>query len=244
MEAGARVVGVHLGDVARAARALEGERVAVRRRGRAPDPVDRAGALEHRADHVRRTRVGIGRHRGSAGANEPGGVVVDPLLRLRERSLGQPRLGVAAGVAQVVEQHDGVLGELDLAADVFLAEVLVLAVAPAGDRVQPEAVLGGREEVIAVAARPAVAVAHVDHDRCVLQGGLDPRPGRVGRRDHGDVGRVAPRDPGGFVGLRAEAVGHAGPDRADDDDDFRRARCSGDDGNHNSRHQQRREKAG
>ena len=188
--------------------------------------------------------MGIGRHRGSAGSNEPGGVVVDPQLRLRERPLGQPRLGVAAGVAQVVEQHDGVLGELDLVADILLAEVLVPAVADAGNRVQAEAVLCGREEVIAVAARPAVAVTHVDHDRGVLQGGLDPRPGRVGRRDHGDVGRVAPGDPGGLVGLRAEAVGHAGPDRADDDDDFRMACGGGDDGNHNSRHQQRREKAG
>ena len=119
----------------------------------------------------------------------------------------------------MVKQHDGVLGQLDLVADVLLAEVLVAAVADAGDRVQPEVVLGWREEVVAVAARPAVAVTHVDHDRCVLQGGLDPRPGRVGR-DHGDVGRVPPGDPGGLVGLRAEAVGHAGPDRADDDDDF------------------------
>ena len=59
-----------------------------------------------------------------AGADEPGGVVVDALDRQSTRPSGRPGLGVAAGVAQVVEQHDGVGREPDVV-DRRLAEVLV-----------------------------------------------------------------------------------------------------------------------
>ena len=108
--------------------------------------------------------MALGDDRRRAGLDEAGGVVVDPLLADLERPLGQPGLGVAARVAEVAEDDDRVLGELDLAADPRLAEVLV-GVAGAGVGVEPQAVLGRRRELVAVPAWPAVAVAEVDDDR-------------------------------------------------------------------------------
>ena len=76
-----------------------------------------------------------------------------------------------------------------------LAEVLVGAVVAAGDRVEPEAVLGRRVERVAVAARPAVAVAQVDDDRGAVDGALDGGPGGVRRVDLDDLGAGLARRP-------------------------------------------------
>ena len=117
---------------------------------------------EDRSNHVVRARPGLGDDRRRTGADEARRVVVDPLLGLIERPLGKARLGIAAGVAQVIEEHDSVLCELDFPRDRCLAEVLMAVVAAARDGVQSEAVLADGIERIAIAARPAVAVAHVD----------------------------------------------------------------------------------
>ena len=131
---------------------------------RAPDLLDRELAPEERADVVGGPHVGLGDHGPGTRADEPGGVVVDPLDRHRLGPLGQPGLAVAARVAQVAEDDDRVGRELEVL-DRGLAEILVRAVITAGDRVEPEAVLGRRIERAAVRARPAVAVAEVDDDR-------------------------------------------------------------------------------
>ena len=88
---------------------------------------------------------------------------------------------------------------------IALAEVLVGRVAAAGLRVQAEAVLGRREERVAVLARPAVAVAHVDHERGALERVPDRRPRRVRRVELDDVRRVVPGDGCRGACLRAVA---------------------------------------
>ena len=131
-----------------------------------------------------------------------------------ERPFRQPRLGQAAGVAEVVQQHDRVLRELDRGGDPPLPEVLMRVVAAPRGRVEAEAVLGRRVERVAVRAGPAVAMAHVDDQRRALERGLDRRPRGVGGVDLGHVGRVLPGDRGGGSGLGAIAVrgGAGGPD--------------------------------
>jgi hypothetical protein len=219
VEAGRRRVRVHLGDVAGAAEALEAQQVAVVGRGAAPDPVDGALAGEERLDVVRRPHVGLGDHGRRAGADEAGRVVVDPLLPDVERPFRQARLGVAARVAEVAEDHDRVPGELDLAADLVLAEVLV-GVARADVRVEAHPVLARRRELVAVRAGPAVAVAEVDHDRGALEGLLDRRPRRERGVDPDDVRGVLGGRRGGLVGEAPVAVGR-GARRPDDEDDLR-----------------------
>ena len=119
----------------------------------------------------------------------------------------------------MAEDHDRVLRELDLLADPVLAEVLV-GVAGAGVRVQAHAVLGRRRELVAVAARPAVAVAEVDDDRGALERLLDRGPRRVGRVDLDDVRGELRGRRGGLV-REAPVVRRSRAGRADDEDDLR-----------------------
>ena len=205
--------------------------MAVRARGVLPGCLHRAASAEDRLDHVRGARPGLGDDRRGARLDEPGRVVVDPLVGLVERAFGEARLGVAARVAQVVQQDDGVLRQLDLRRDVRLAEVLMGGVVATGRRIEPEAVLGRREEVVPIAARPAVAVAHVDDERGPRDRLLDGRPRRIGRIELDDVGRVMPRDGRGGACLCAVAIGRVAR-RPDDEDDLgdclgRRCRSEG-----------------
>jgi hypothetical protein len=108
----------------------------------------------------------------------------------------------------VIEQHHGVLGELELLADDGLA---VLWVNAAAGWIQTEPVLGGGVEGVAIVARPAVPVAHVDDERCAVDGLLHRGPGRVRRVELHDVRRVLAGDRGGGSGLGAIA-GVAAPD--------------------------------
>ena len=161
-----------------------------------------------------------------------------------QRALGDARLAVARRVAEVVEQHDRVLREVDVRGDRPLAEVLVRGVVAAGARVQPEAVLGRRVEAVAVLARPAVAVAHVDDEAGALERVPDRRPGGVGRVDLGDVRGVLACERRGCARLRAIA-GRRRSRRPDDHDHLghcpalrRGSRCHGRD---EAREKQRRE---
>ncbi len=233
LEARRRVLRVHLRDVAGAASALEPEHVIVGRRRRAPDRIDRAIAAEDGLHVARRVVIRLGDDRRRPRGDEPGREVVDALLRLVEGPLGQVRLRQAAGVAQVVEQDDRVLRELDRRLDPALPEVLMRGVVPAGARVEPEAVLRGPIERVAVAARPAVAVAHVDDKRGALEGRSDGRPCRVRGIDLGDVGRVPTGHGGRRASLAAEPFGHR-PDRSHDDHDPGDGRGGGH-GRHRSR---------
>ena len=113
------------------------------------------------------------------GPEEPRGVVVHAGDGLAACPLRQARLGVAARVAQVGQHDDGIGGEVEIL-DERLAEVLVGPVVYPGDGVEPEAILGGREELVAVAAGEAVAVPQVDDDRGAGGRGPDGRPGGVG----------------------------------------------------------------
>ncbi len=123
--------------------------------------------------------------------------------RDRQRPFRKPRLRQAARVAEVMEQHDRVLGEMDRVGDPALPVVLVRVVAAAGGRVQAEAVLRRRVEGVAVRAGPAVAVAHVDDQRRVLERGPDRGPRGVGGVDLGDVrGVLAGRRPRPLVPRR------------------------------------------
>src|SRR6476646_2657933 len=123
-----------------------------------------------------------------------------------ERALRQARFGIATRVAQVVQEDDGVLGERDLRADDPLAEVLVGRVAAARLGVQAEPVLGGRIERVAVLARPAVAVAHVDHERGTLERVAHRRPRRIRRVELHHIRCVVPSDGCRSTCLRAVAT--------------------------------------
>src|SRR5207342_3064035 len=112
-----RGLGVHLSDVAGAPGALEGDPVTVRAGASLPGALDGLATTEDRLHEVRRALVRLGDDRSRACADESRGVVVDALAGHVERALRQTRFGIAAGVAQVVEQDDGVLGERDLRAD-------------------------------------------------------------------------------------------------------------------------------
>ena len=189
----------------------------VARRGIAPDRLDGAVGGQELLHVPRGCEVALGDDGAGARSDEPRGVVVDSLDGLVERPFGQPGLGVPAGVAQVVEQDDGVGCELDLV-ERLLPEVLVRRVVHAGDRVQSEAVLGDRVERVAVPGRPAVAVAEVDDDRRAVDGVRDPGPRGVRRVHLDDVGGVAAGHPGGVLGHRAVAVGDARHGPHDDGD--------------------------
>ncbi len=217
MEAVRRRVGVHLSDIALAADAGVLEEIAVEAWRGAPDPVDRALAGKDRGDVIGGSEEGIGDDRVGAGPDEPGRVVVDPLLADLERALREPRFRVATRIAEMAEDHDGVSGELDLAADDILTEVL-MRVAGTGRWVQPEAVLGHRVEGIAIATRPPVSVAEIEDDRCTLERLADRRPRRVRRIDPDHVRRVLGGRDGGFLGEPAIPIRRRanGPD--DDDD--------------------------
>ena len=179
LEARGRARRIHLRHVARAALAREGDPVPVRAGALEPRRLDGPAAAEDGPYEVRGARPCLGDHCRRTRPDEAGGVVVDPLLRDVERALRQPRLRVAARVAQVVQEHDRVPGQLHLGGDRRLAEVLVLVIAAAGGRIEAEAVLRDRIQRIAVATRPAIPVAHVDDERGALEGVLDGGPGRV-----------------------------------------------------------------
>ena len=218
-----RGVGVHL--VREAGRALRRERpleVAVPGRRVAEDLVERAVGREQLADLAGRrvVRMALGDHRPRARADEPGAVVVDPLAGFGERALRQPGLGVPRRVAQVVQEHDRVGRQADVVPDVVLAVVDVLVAVGARLRVETEAVLGhGLER--RVDARPAVAVAEVDEHARALRRGLDRRPGRVGREQRHDVGRVL-AGLGGDVARVGLVVRVVVADGSDDDHDLGR----------------------
>ena len=59
-------------------------------------------------------------------------------LAIDERALREPRLPVARRVAQVVQQDDGIRGELDAGGDLRLPEVLMRVVAAAGRGLSPK----------------------------------------------------------------------------------------------------------
>ena len=152
-------------------------------------------------------------------AQEPGTVVVHPRPGRGGRRRRSARLAIARRVAQVVEQDDRVRGKREVV-DVRLAVVLDVVVAVAGGGVEPEAVLGRVLRIVGVRARPAVAVAHVDHDVRVGRGGLDLRPGRVRAVHLGDVRGVLLRlEVRGITALTVR-VGLA-VDGADDDHHLR-----------------------
>ena len=104
--------------------------------------------------------------------------------------------------------------------DVRLAEVLVVAVVDARDRVEAEAVLGRRVERVAVPARPAVAVTQVDDDRGAGERLLHGGPCRIGRVDLDDLGAGLPGRDGRLVRESLE-VGGGAADGPDDDRDAR-----------------------
>ena len=169
--------------------------------------------------------MGLGDDRLGARADEPGRVVVGALDGHRLRPLGEPGLAVAAGVAEVGQQDDGVRRELHVV-DGRLAEVLVRRVVAARVGVQPEPVLRGRVEGVAIRARPAVAVPEVDDDRRAVDGVAHGRPGRVGGVDLGHLGAGGGGLGRGLVGEAAIEVRQAA-DRAHHEDDTRHARSGG-----------------
>ena len=205
-----RRVRIELEREARRALRREGSlQVTVRGRRPAEHLVHGPVRGEQRADLVRGRMVGValGDHDACPGTDEPRAVVVDALARIGEGADRQAGLGIPGRVAEVVEQHDGVRRELDVVADVVLAVVDVARAVRAARRVEPEAVLRQRLER-RVDARPAVAVAEVHEDVRALRGSLHVGPGRVGRDQLDDVGRVLPRRGGdvGRVGLVVRVV--------------------------------------
>ena len=167
--------------------------------------------LAHVADRGVR-RVALGEYGPCACPDEPGAVVVDAFLGLRERPLRQPGLGVPRRVAQVIEQDDGARRQADVRPDVVLAVVHDLGAVGARRGVEAQAVLRLHLER-RVDAGPAVAVAEVHEHVCALHRCLDLRPGRVGREQLGDVARVALRlgDDVVRVGLVVRVVVAHGP---------------------------------
>jgi hypothetical protein len=194
-------------------------RDAVRGRRVAVDPFDAALTGEERLHVIGRAQAGLGDDGAGACLQEAGREVVHPLDRVRLRPLGQAGLAVATRVAEVA-QHDDRVGRQVERLDRRLAEVLVAGVVDAGDRVEPEAVLGGRVERVAIPARPAVAVAEVDDDRGPGQRLLDGGPRRVRRVDLDDLGSRLARGAGGLV-REALVVRRRPADGAHDDRDAR-----------------------
>ena len=102
--------------------------------------------------------------------------------------------------------------EPDVPGQVRLAEVLVRDIVNPGDRVEAEPVLRLLAQDRPVSGGEAIAVTHVDDDRGSLEGGLDLRPGRVGRVDGRHGGAGVPGRPGrvlpiGPVAIRSRADG-------------------------------------
>ena len=158
-------------------------------------------------------------------AQEAGRVVADALPGDGDGRLRVARLRVARCVAQVVEHHDRVRGEVQRA-HVRLAVIAVLVVGQppvaVGVGVESEAVLRRVLGVVRVRARPAVAVAEVDEDGRPDRGGLDPRPRGVRAVHLDDVGRVPARL--GVGRIRPRSIRRRGAVRgADHDHDLGRA---------------------
>jgi hypothetical protein len=147
---------------------------------RVPQRVDGGRTRQQRAHVVRGADPRLGDDGTGTGIEPARGEVVDPLLCTVQRTFLDARFGCAGRVAQVVEQHDGAGREADVITQIGFAEVLVLDVAAAGDRVEPHSVLGHRVELAAVRAGPAIAVAQVDDDRSALESRADAFPGRIG----------------------------------------------------------------
>ncbi len=203
-------IGVQVVGVARRPDARPGDRVGtVGGRGGGPDALDAAAPGEQGLHVVRGAQVRLGDDGPGARPQEARREVVDALDRVGLAALRQPRLAVAAGVAEVAQDDDRVRGQLDVI-DKGLAEVLVGPVVAAGDRVEPEAVLGRRVERVAIPAGPAVAVAQVDHDGSAGQRVADRGPRGVRGVDRDDL-RAGPA--GGGRGLVREGAVLAG-DRA------------------------------
>ena len=211
-----RAVGVGVGGRPRGAGRGERLDVVVEVRGALPDLLDGRVGGEQRPDVGLRTAVPVGDD-GARGLEEPGRVVVDALARRGLRRRAVTGLGVARGVAQVAQDHDGVRGKLERR-DIRLAVVLVVVVAVPRRRVEAEAVLGRVLGVVRVRAGPAVAMPEVHDDRRALGRGLDLRPGGVGAVDLHDVRRVLDRLRVRLVGVVAIARRHA-VRRPDDDHD-------------------------
>src|SRR5688572_30339860 len=112
----------------------------------APGGIDGTIAAEDGLYEVVGARVRLRDDRRRTGLDEARCEVVDALAGHGEGALGNAGLAVARRVAQVIEQDDGILGQVYALGDPLLAEVLVPRVAAAGRRVEPEAVLGGRVE--------------------------------------------------------------------------------------------------
>ena len=140
-------------------------------------------------DHAVDAAVALGDDRSRAGLDEALAEVVGPLLgdaEGRGRVLG---LGVARGVAEVVQEDDGVGRHADRRQR-RLAVVLGFAVTVVRRRVQPQAIHLGVGRVSRVRARPAVAVADVEDDARAREGRLDVGPRGVRAVDLDHVRRV------------------------------------------------------
>ena len=177
-----------------------------------PVRVEQAGQeVRGAVEALREDRLGVG-------SEEARPEVVGAFHGDRLGRVGRTPLGVARGVAQVVEDHHGVGGEVDVRPDVVLAPVLHVVVAVAGRRVQPEAILGERREG-AVRAGRSVAVPEVDEDVRALGCGLHLGPGgvRAVQLDHPGAVRAGLRGVAPAVGdvLRGARSG-----RTDDHDDL------------------------
>src|SRR3954451_25064881 len=99
------------------------------------------------------------------------------------------RLAIARGVAQVVEEDDGIWSKLDVGAHHVRAEVLGLRLGAPGKRCDADSVLGVLLER-RIWAWPAVAVAHVDEQVRALDVRDDVVPRRVRIEDAANVHAV------------------------------------------------------
>ena len=216
--AGARLLGVHDRSGARVPHGAEPDLVAVEAGLGAPVGVQGLVDGEEPLEVADGRRVAIGDDGPGTRRQEAGAKVVDPHAGVVPRRLRVARLGVARGIAQVVEHDDRVRRQAERG-DKRLAVVGVVRVASARDLVEAEAVTGIVGGLPGVRGGPAVAMPVVDHDRGAIHGGLHGLPGRVRAVDLHDVGGVLDRL--GVLGISVRAIGGGGPlDRTHDDGDL------------------------
>ena len=172
-----------------------------------PDRVDGSVRIEDGVEHPAQAAVALGDHGFGAAQGEAVAEVVDTLLGRVQRRPGLALLAVARGIAEVVQQDDGVGRQAQLG-HVFLAVVLDVGVTVPGRLVQPHpsgrCSWSARHQRAAVRVGVAVAVAHVDEDVCPASRGLDRRPRGVGRVDLRDTDVAA--GPDAVEAIRVAAV--------------------------------------
>ena len=191
---------------------------------RPEDLVHRRVAVHQCAWHVDALVPPVREHGACPDVQEARGEVVRPRDRDRPAELGaHVLLAVARGIAQVVQQDDGVPREADALAQLVGALVVGRGM-DAVARVEAESVV--RVLATAVRTRVAVAVAQVHDEARALERGYHPIPRRVRRQDagHAHPGGGRLRGDAGRV-LLVVAIHARGPD--DDDRPGRRARRRG-----------------